>query len=136
MHLGEVIKDYRSKNDNMSLQAFADKANLSKGYIAMLERNVNPTTGEAIIPSVETFIKTAKAMNMSLENLLSIVDENQPISVEIGKTIAAAITPQKSTKATRIPVYGRVPAGIPIEAIEDIRDWEEIPASWVGITPD
>lgn len=28
--------------------------------------------------------------------------------------------------ATRIPVLGRVAAGIPIEAIEDIIDWEEI----------
>lgn len=28
----------------------------------------------------------------------------------------------------RIPVLGSVPAGIPLEAIEDILDWEEIPA--------
>ena len=27
-----------------------------------------------------------------------------------------------------IPVLGRVPAGIPFEAIEDVLDWEEIPA--------
>lgn len=32
---------------------------------------------------------------------------------------------------TRIPVLGRIPAGIPIEAIEDILDWEEIPKEWV-----
>lgn len=30
----------------------------------------------------------------------------------------------------RIPVLGAIPAGIPLEAIEDILDWEEIPASW------
>ncbi len=29
----------------------------------------------------------------------------------------------------RIPVLGSVPAGIPMEAIEDIIDWEEIPAA-------
>lgn len=29
----------------------------------------------------------------------------------------------------RIPVLGSVPAGIPIEAVEDILDWEEIPSS-------
>jgi len=29
----------------------------------------------------------------------------------------------------RIPVLGAVPAGIPLEAIEDIIDWEEIPQS-------
>ena len=33
-------------------------------------------------------------------------------------------------KATlRIPVYGKVPAGIPMEAIDDVVDWEEIPAA-------
>jgi len=31
-----------------------------------------------------------------------------------------------------IPVYGRVAAGIPMEEIQDITDWEEIPDSWVG----
>lgn len=35
--------------------------------------------------------------------------------VQIGKSVV------------RIPVLGSVPAGIPIEAIEDIVDWEEIP---------
>lgn len=29
----------------------------------------------------------------------------------------------------RIPVLGAVPAGIPLEAIEDVIDWEEIPAA-------
>lgn len=33
-----------------------------------------------------------------------------------------------ATDVIRIPVLGTVPAGIPLEAIEDIQDWEEIPA--------
>lgn len=33
------------------------------------------------------------------------------------------------TGGIRIPVLGSIPAGIPLEAIEDILDWEEIPAS-------
>lgn len=32
-------------------------------------------------------------------------------------------------KGVRIPVLGRIVAGIPIEAIEDVIDWEEIPIS-------
>lgn len=39
------------------------------------------------------------------------------------------ITDETETKIKRIPVLGSVPAGIPLEAIEDILDWEEIPAS-------
>lgn len=33
-------------------------------------------------------------------------------------------------RAVRIPVLGSIPAGVPLEAIEDILDWEEIPSSW------
>ena len=38
-------------------------------------------------------------------------------------------SPTRHAKGTRIPVLGRVAAGIPIEAITDIDDWEEIPES-------
>lgn len=33
---------------------------------------------------------------------------------------------------TRVPILGRIPAGIPMEAIEDILDYEDIPSSWSG----
>ena len=36
------------------------------------------------------------------------------------------------TEPTRVPVYGRVNAGIPAEALQYIIDWEEIPADWDG----
>lgn len=38
-------------------------------------------------------------------------------------------SPTRHAKGIRIPVLGRVAAGIPIEAIEDVDDWEEIPES-------
>lgn len=36
----------------------------------------------------------------------------------------------KPLSAHRIPVYGKVAAGIPLEMVEDIIDYEEIPAKW------
>lgn len=33
-----------------------------------------------------------------------------------------------TAKVIRVPVLGTIPAGIPIEAIEDVIDWEELPA--------
>ena len=36
---------------------------------------------------------------------------------------------ETTTKTIKIPVLGKVPAGIPIEAIQDILGYEEIPAS-------
>ena len=38
----------------------------------------------------------------------------------------AALTPRPRKKGVRIPVLGSVAAGIPIEAIEDVLDYEEI----------
>lgn len=36
----------------------------------------------------------------------------------------------KGTSALKIPVLGNVAAGIPISAVEDILDYEEVPISW------
>ena len=33
-------------------------------------------------------------------------------------------------EGVRIPVYGSIPCGMPIEAIDDITDWEDIPKEW------
>lgn len=38
-------------------------------------------------------------------------------------------TGQPTSTAVRIPVYGNVAAGIPLEMITDILDWEEIPSA-------
>lgn len=37
---------------------------------------------------------------------------------------------KESNQGIKVPVLGSVPAGIPITAIEDIIDYEEIPKSW------
>ena len=80
MFLGELIKEYR-KRHQISMQTFADRADLSKAYISQLENNRNPKTGGSIIPSAETFVKVAAAMNMSADELYALVDENQPLLI-------------------------------------------------------
>ena len=41
-------------------------------------------------------------------------------------------TAGSTSAGIRVPVLGTIPAGIPIDAVEDILDWEEIPASWTS----
>lgn len=36
-----------------------------------------------------------------------------------------------TTRSIKIPILGKIPAGIPIEAIEDIRGYEDIPSDWI-----
>lgn len=35
-------------------------------------------------------------------------------------------------RAVRVPILGAIPAGVPLEAIEEILDWEEIPLDWAA----
>lgn len=42
------------------------------------------------------------------------------------------IPAESESKCIRIPVYGKVAAGLPIEAVENIIDYEEIPSNWKG----
>ena len=68
-------------------------------------------------------------INPSNKNLLQL-SELLSFSTDylLGKTPIYKTKEQK--KGIRVPVLGTIPAGIPIEAIEDILDYEEIPSSW------
>lgn len=57
--------------------------------------------------------KIAKYLNTSIDYLMGWEDEAK-----------------ESNQGIKVPVLGAVPAGIPITAIEDIIDYEEIPQSW------
>lgn len=75
MRLEERIKQLRI-NRNMTMQQLADLSNLTKGYISMLERGLNPSTKKPIVPSLETVQNLANAFNMTLEELLEGVEGN------------------------------------------------------------
>lgn len=80
MYLGEFIYNYRMKN-KITLKQFSEKSGLSLAYINQLENNKNPKTGKSIIPSPETFLKAAYAMNMDVDELFRSVDQDQPVHI-------------------------------------------------------
>ena len=51
MTLGEMIQEYRREKD-ISQRQFAIACSLSNGYIAMLERGINPKTNQPIVPTI------------------------------------------------------------------------------------
>lgn len=84
---------------NMSISRIAEKAGLSRTHIYNIihdEKNISSATLERI----------CKAINIS------------PSSLFEGDVV--------KTKAVKIPVLGSIPAGVPVEAVEDILDYEEI----------
>lgn len=119
MLLGDIIKQYRSEH-KMSMQSFADLIHSSKSYVSMLEKNFNPSTGKPISPSLETLKLISTAIHIDIDTLLKMLDEEQEIILNEDKFKEQFRTPN------RIPVLGRIPAGVPIEMIQDIIDWEDI----------
>lgn len=88
----------------MSLEEFAKLLGSSKQNISRYENG-------QVSPKVSTAQKIADKLGISLTEL----NGGDPADV---------------TGVQKIPVLGTIPAGIPLEAIEDIIDWEEIPADW------
>lgn len=130
MQLGEWIKAYR-KEQGLSMQNFADLCGFSKAYIGQLEKGINPKTKRPMSPTMQTFTKIATSVGLSVDQLLERLDADQPVSITKTETSAPAARPESSQsarkKGVRIPVLGRVVSGIPIEAVQEYDDWEEIP---------
>ena len=81
MTLGDILKQYRERN-NISMDEFAKKSSLSKGYISMLENNTNPRNNKPIAPTLPTISKIAHGMGVDVDTLLKSLDQNQRISVD------------------------------------------------------
>ena len=101
------------------MATFAEKSGISKAYISLLEKNRHPKTGKPISPSIQCIKQVADAIGMNFDDLFKTLEGN--VTVSSAPNYPAAYAPP-----TRIPVLGSVPAGIPIEAIQDIIDYEEI----------
>ncbi len=87
----------------LSQGALGEKVNVQKSAISKYERG-------DIQPSQDVLIKLAEVLDVSIDYLLG----REPVK----------------SRSVRVPVLGRVAAGVPIEAIEDIMDTEEIPVEW------
>lgn len=118
MTIGNLVNTYRLEHD-LPMQEFADRCGLSKSYISMLEKNVNPRNNKPIIPTIETYNKIAHGMNLDLDSLLKMLDSTEPVDVSKIETV-----PIESGYI--IPVLGRVAAGYGKEAIEEIVDYIDI----------
>ena len=80
MTLGDILKQYREQN-NISMDEFSKKSSLSKGYISMLENNVNPRNNKPIAPTLPTIAKIANGMCTDVDTLLKLLDDDQQVSI-------------------------------------------------------
>ena len=127
MRLGLIIQNYRAEN-GLSMDEFARRSGISKSYIGFLEKGIHPKTGKIIRPSIEIIRKTADAMLMDFDTLFNMLDEDVTVNSAEGRMYYT----ENQVTAVRIPVLGRVAAGQPIDAIEDITGYVLIPESYIS----
>ncbi len=106
-----ILKELR-KEKGLTQSKLAEKLGLSRSTIAMYET-------EGSEPDLATLLSIAKFFNVSIDYL---VGSNTPIAMS---NVAPA---NLTTSFVRVPVFGEIPAGIPIEMIDTsyIEDYEDI----------
>lgn len=104
MNFGERLKEERKKI-GISQKDFGRKIGVAESTISLYESNKRS-------PDKEILKKISLVLGVSVDYLLG---EDTPYLTS------------KESKYVRIPVLGRIIAGLPMEAIQEPIDWEEIP---------
>ncbi len=117
MILGDLIKQYRKQN-GCSMDVFAQKSGLSKAYISILERNVNPVNGKPVIPSLETIKAVSQTIGIDFNDVIAMLDEDQEVSLSSESAVPPGFMPLPKMK--QVPLVGSIACGEPILAEQNI----------------
>ena len=109
---GSFLKELRDSL-GLSQDEVGKRVGCSQAAVSAWERNEK-------LPSMKKLRTLADLYGVSIEELSK--GERIPVLKEI-----EYVPSDRTKKFIRVPVVGRIPAGIPIEAIEDIEDWEDFP---------
>ena len=117
MKLGDLIRSYRDTH-GLSQRQFANQCDLSNGYISILEKGINPSTGKPVTPTLPQMKKLADGMAITLSELFEKVDD---MPIDIGSNIISMPPMHK------VPLLGAIACGAPILADEHIEEYVDIP---------
>lgn len=107
MKLGELLKSYRTEH-KLSMDAFCELSDLTKGYISMLEKNEHPKSKKPIVPSYDTIEKIAKGMQISTEDLIDMLDDDQEIQINATPALLSKSPIQSIYDQLEPPGQGKV----------------------------
>ena len=84
MKLSEMIKGFREEN-GISQREFARRCGLSNSLISLLEKGINPQTGNAMSQDIDTYIKLARGMQTSLQKLFEDLGDDAIVKLDINQ---------------------------------------------------
>lgn len=84
MTLGKIVEKYLREH-GISQRSFAKKCGMSSGYISMIVNGINPRSNTPIVPTLKSLNGIAKGMNVSLDDLLSQMDDSV-VELDFGKS--------------------------------------------------
>ena len=105
----------------MSMDKFSKMSGISKAYISMLEKN-RTQRGEEPDPSIEMYRNVADAIGVDVDELVRMVDGK----VLLSKNLPSNCLPVPRT--VKKPRLGAIACGKPILAVENISEYDEVPA--------
>lgn len=73
MSLSEYINEYLQEHD-ISLNELSRQCGISKGYMSMIMRGYNPSSGKPIVPSIKILKRLASGTSTTLNDLCACVD--------------------------------------------------------------
>lgn len=79
MTLGEFIKDYRERHDNMSIRSFASLAGMSTQQISNIEKGIG-NDGKPMTSTMKTYKKIAKAVGMEETEFLRFLNDSVTVN--------------------------------------------------------
>lgn len=94
MTLGDIIKKYRTEN-GVSMEYVANLCGITKGYVAMLERNVNSKTGRPVKPTIETIAKVCNGLHLDINTVFDSLDDDYEITIPASLTTPLQLTHQE-----------------------------------------
>lgn len=92
------------KQHNLTMKQFGEIFGIAESTVSLYENGKRQA-------DYDTLKKIAEYFNVSIDYLLGMSEKKE----------------SDEEKAVKVYVYGKIPAGIPFEAIEDVIDVEEIP---------
>lgn len=109
---GKFLKQLR-KEKHISQVQLASMLGVTQAAVSRWER-------DGISPGTDNITKLSALLGVSVDEILK-GERATPVKEVL------YVPSDRSKRFIRVPILGRIPAGIPIEAIEDVEDWEDFP---------